>query len=83
MEIPALYNGMLKLNCDAGVVRDGVMGSGTVIRNSAGEMDVTIVHQKEVSWDTDIAEAMVIWFGMKIGFWLRQACGGKWLVESC
>lgn len=51
--------GMFKLNCDAGWVRDGATGFSAVITDHFGDVEVAAVHQEEGGWD---AEAMAVRF---------------------
>lgn len=59
--------GMVKINCDASVKRNGFIGVGYIIRNSAGDIIGSGFNRLQGDFDVATAEAMAIRSAMTFG----------------
>lgn len=58
--------GVVKANCDAGFLGDGVVGFGVVFRDEGGDVLGAAVKQEKGHWTPDVAEAKAVLFAMKV-----------------
>lgn len=59
-------SGLIKLNCDAGMLCPGVVGLGVVFRNEHGAMLASASKAVLWSWSPDVSERMAMTFGLQL-----------------